>query len=132
MAKEGGIIIPTENEIIRIHNYLVGAHNGLKGILNPPGYVTGFCEQYLSEAGITPNLAFILSRLAKGHYFNDGNKRTAYFTGRYAALRNGFDFNGTSPEEAADQMKRIAELDDERSRKYARRVRPGNFLHPCR
>ena len=122
MEEKNRVIIPQEEEIIRIHDYLADAHKTPAGVLTSPGYVPSFCENYLSEEGITPVIAFILSRLTKGHYFQDGNKRTAYFTGKYTALRNGFDFNGSSPEDTVNEMIQLSTLDDESSRKYAQEL----------
>lgn len=122
MPKIKKIIVPTEEEIIRIHNYLVAAHKGLAGKIQSPGYISDFCKNYLTSEGLATVLGFMLSRLSKGHYFVDGNKRTAYFTGKYAALRNGYDFNGTSPDKIAEEMDTIVTLDDPKSRAYATKL----------
>lgn len=119
MEKESKIVVPSKDEIVRIHNYLVGAHGGIMGIRQDPSYVSEFCKHYLAETGIVPVVGFMLSRLSKGHYFTDGNKRTAYFTGRYTALKNRYDFDGTSPDEFVSEMDEIVKLDDDKSRKYA-------------
>lgn len=76
----------------------------------------------LAQEGVIPVASFMMSRLSKGHYFVDGNKRTAYFTGRYVLLRNGFDVNGTSAVQASEEMVRLAELDHESSERHAREV----------
>lgn len=113
------LYIPNEEEIIKIHNYLIGAHGGLDGIIQSPKYVSEFCKAYMEESGPIENFGFMLSRLSKGHYFYDGNKRTAFFTSRYAALRNGYDLNGAPPGELVGELVKIAELNDDYSRKSA-------------
>jgi death-on-curing protein len=122
MSKRKNIVIPNRNEMIKIHDYLVETHGGLEGQVSDPSYIEDFCKNYLSNKGIVPIISFLLSRLSKGHYFVDGNKRTAYFSGKLCALRNGYDFNGTSPEEVVDEMVRLADLPEKDSISYAEQL----------
>ena len=122
MKNKTDLRIPSTDNIIKIHDYLTDVHGSLGGMRSDPSYVSDFCKSYLSESEVVPVAAFILSRLAKGHYFVDGNKRTAYFSSRYFALMNGYDFGGTSSIEAISEMNKIAMLDDSSSRKYAEKV----------
>tara|TARA_Y100000034_G_C6884941_1_gene406151 strand:+ start:1580 stop:2071 length:492 start_codon:yes stop_codon:yes gene_type:complete len=116
------IYIPTTEEILLIHDSLIRAHGGLGGVREIPSYVPAICDERSEDWGLIPTMGFMLSRLSKGHYFVDGNKRTAYFTTRYGLLRNGCDINGVSPEEAVEQLEKIVELPDAESKKFAENV----------
>ena len=116
------IIIPTTEEITRIHDYLIENSGGYRGTINSPSYISDFCQSHLSDFGIIPVSAFLISRLAKGHYFIDGNKRTAYFAGRFGALRNGYDFDGNNPEEIVSEMEQIASMSEKESREYTEKL----------
>lgn len=132
-VKSSRIELPTEEEIINIHDYLAEAHGTQPGMINSPGYVPYVCDNYIKEGGIVPVIGFLLSRLSKGHYFVDGNKRTAYFTGKYTSLRNGLDFNGTSPEEAAKEMEKISSLDQSSSQRFAEELVKRDLIYAgCR
>jgi death-on-curing family protein len=65
----------------------------------------------------------LLARIAKGHPFTDGNKRTAYFGARYFLMKNGADFNGCSYLEASEEMEGIAKKPNFKSAyKYAKQL----------
>ncbi len=95
-------------EIREIHSAIV-ISAGVKGeIHNGLDSLCQSAEYYHDDQTLEGVAAFYLSRIAKGHSFSDGNKRTAYLAARYFLMRNGADFNGTDAEEAADEMERIA------------------------
>lgn len=99
----------TEEEIIRLHDDLIEASGGLRGILNA-GSVTYIVEnaQFRLPQNLVDISAFLLCRIAKGHQFVDGNKRTAYFASRYFLMRNGADFNGSDTNQATKEVEAIA------------------------
>ncbi len=111
---ENNLIYVTAPEIIQIHDGLIDVSGGVKGIINPTSldYVAE-TQMHYSETPTLPGTAsYLLCRIAKGHQFADGNKRTAYFTARYFLMRNGADFNGSDPEEASHEIEYIAAQPD--------------------
>lgn len=108
MKKE--IVYITGEEIEKLHKDLIESTKGLCGILNE-GQADYIAESavYREDEGICSVAAHLLSRIVKGHTFNDCNKRTGYFTARYFLMRNGADYNNTGFEEVSEDINSIAE-----------------------
>ncbi|MBU0977615.1 MAG: Fic family protein [Nanoarchaeota archaeon] len=112
----------TGEEIDRLHEDLVMAGGGMGGLIRP-GYANYVAEAAISprhNSDLTSGAAFIISRIAKGHPYTDGNKRTAYFAARYFLMRNGADLNGRSVEDISNHMGRIASVSVDRADCLAR------------
>jgi death-on-curing family protein len=106
-AKIGYYLQP--DDIRYIHSYILRATKGVEGEMhNGLDTLCQNAQLYLEEQTLEGLAAFYLARLAKGHSFTDGNKRTAYFATRYFLMRNKADFNGRDIKEAADEMDAIA------------------------
>jgi len=76
------VILRLVQEIIRTHENVIKFSGGLKGIREDGGIYNSTAKMLnyqLRHKGDAIGLgAFILDEFAKRHYFNDGNKRTAY------------------------------------------------------
>jgi death-on-curing protein len=127
MGMPNKFYIPYKEEIIKIHDYLIEIHGGLKGVFNKLDYVPYCCKNYFSQ-NVEESISFLLSRLSKGHYFVDGNKRTAYFTSKFALLSNGLDFDGISVNDVVKEMDNLARLSDNKSLNYARKLVKKNLM----
>jgi len=97
------------DEIKKIHSDLIAVSGGLLGWENGKSleYIVNFCEKLVSE-NLEEVSAYLLARIAKGHPFIDGNKRTAYFSTKYFLMKNGADFDGRSIEDTSTEIGNIA------------------------
>ncbi len=127
------IYVPTGEEFVKIHDYLVNIYGGTSGLIRnrDPDYISYFCENYLRDKGVIDVVSFVLSRLSKGHYFIDGNKRTSYFGAKFAAMINDYDFNGSSVDEVVSELSKIAELPEEESREYCKKIVERELVKSC-
>ena len=109
----GDITYISGQDIERIHDDLLEATGtGLECVLKQgyAGYVMHVAEHYVS--GDLPDKAgFIMARIAKGHAFNDANKRTAYFATRFFLMQNSADLDGDNVESTIDQVYAVAAAD---------------------
>ena len=101
------LVYLTCEQIDTLHDDLIEATGGLRGMLRD-------CSEYIAEVApyhgenLCEVAAFYLSRISKGHNYNDGNKRTGYFATRLFLMLNGADFNGSNIEEAVEEMSDVA------------------------
>lgn len=109
----------TENEIDKIHEVMINTYGGLKGKIREGGSGSVLNSLHYQEGGIPEKTAYILSRMAKGHIYNDANKRTAYFLALYFAQLHDFNFKGMNVEEISEEMSKIASLPIDKSYDYA-------------
>jgi death-on-curing family protein len=109
----------TSNEINKIHKVMIETYGGLPGEVRPGGVDSVLNSIYYHEGGLAEKAAYLLSRLAKGHIFNDANKRTAYFATLYLVQLNDSDFKGINIKEISQEMNKIASLPIDDSYKYA-------------
>lgn len=101
-----------EKDILKLHDYILDATGGMPGIRMPTalGAIVFDISATLHYEPETPwkpadIAALYVDKIAKGHPFNDGNKRTA-FASAIAFLRlNGYDIDATS-----DQLQSLAQV----------------------
>ena len=89
--------LPDEDVIMNIHEIVLLVSGGKAGVLNiervkaavqrPNTYV-----QYDNEYDIDTICALLIDSIARGHGFNDGNKRTALMTAIFTYRINDVDF----------------------------------------
>ncbi len=86
------VILRLVKEIIRTHTNIIKLSGGLKGTREAGGIYNSTSKMLnyqLRHRGDSIGLgAFILDDFAKRHYFNDGNKRTAYVLAKTFMLIN--------------------------------------------
>jgi death on curing protein len=105
-----------EEHIVRLHSYILSATGGMPGIRLPTalGAITFDVASTLYYSSETiwrycDIAALYADKIAKGHPFNDGNKRTA-FASAIAFLRlNGYSIEAT-PKELENLAQSIVEL----------------------
>lgn len=86
------LILNLKEDIIHIHNAIIKESGGIGGIRDDGGVYTAIYKflnyQYRHQKDVAGLGAFILNEFAKNHYFNDGNKRTAYAVAKIFMLVN--------------------------------------------
>jgi death-on-curing protein len=103
----------TTQEINQVHDDLLKVTCGLGGdsYCGSIDYITGLAEclgdMGFEDTSLAGLAAFYMTRIARGHCFNDGNKRTAYFSARFFLMKNGADFNGESITDAVQEVDNI-------------------------
>lgn len=87
----------TPDELKHIHNEMLKRYGGLPGEKNP-GMVDYVCDKpFLISFGhelypdIFQKAAVLMYSIARGHYFNDGNKRTASMAAYVFLMKNGYE-----------------------------------------
>ncbi len=111
------------DDIKHIHQAILEATTGVKGDLH--NGLDSLCQNakmFHDDQTLEGLAAFYLSRIAKGHPFNDGNKRTAYFATRYFLMLNGADFNGRDVKQAVDEMEAVASAENGHAYEIARKL----------
>ena len=84
--------------IVVMHDMLIAEHGGAQGMLHSGGLsaALGRVQSHIDYANPEPSLTKVAAvyahSIATGHYFVDGNKRTAAATARVFLKRNGVDF----------------------------------------
>jgi death-on-curing protein len=101
-------------EVIEANRRLTEFAGGRHGILNP-GSLEHTFEQVQGSFGayelyptVTSKAAFLCWRLAQGHFFLDGNKRTAFWVCKATLQLNGLCI-AISNKDVIDTMVRIAQ-----------------------
>lgn len=90
------MILPTAEDIIRIHEVVIRTIGGLEGLRDAGALsmcaakpMTAFGEKDMYPTVYT-KAAAILAALAHNHPFVDGNKRSAFMTALYILENNGY------------------------------------------
>jgi len=99
----------TGSNIIKIHDDLIKVSGGIEGILNPNMHYIIESARHNINQDLKDISSYLLAHIAKGHPFNDGNKRTAYFASRFFLMKNGADFNGNNPQEVSSEIESVAQ-----------------------
>jgi len=90
------LILKLKEDIIQIHNSIIRESGGIIGVRDDAGIYNSIYKflnyQYRHQKDATGLGAFILNEFAKRHYFNDGNKRTAYAIAKIFMLINRCHF----------------------------------------
>jgi death on curing protein len=91
----------TAQEIIQIHDDILSRLAGVKGMADPgrAEAIMSRVHNHVHYAGISDPFdiaATLLISIAKGHIFNDGNKRTALMTTLYFLFKNDIQLNKSS------------------------------------
>ena len=106
--KKNTIKYVTEKELKRMNSDLIDVSGGIKGEISLSlGYVTESIK-HIQNQNLENISSYLLTRIARGHPFKDGNKRTAYFGAKYFLMKNGADFDGSSYQEASKEVEDIA------------------------
>lgn len=96
------------DEIKYIHSRLLEETIGLNGVRMDSLDSLVLGSRFQEDQSIEGQAAYWLSHLAKGHYFTDCNKRTAYFTVRYILLMQGLDLDNPDVESTVKDLCSIA------------------------
>ena len=71
---------PTVEEVIFMHEALIGAFGGMQGIRDEGALASALMRPQLGYYdGLVPEAAALMESLANNHPFVDGNKRGAFF-----------------------------------------------------
>ena len=71
---------PTVEEVIAMHEALIGAFGGIPGIRDEGALASALMRPQLGYYdGLIPEAAALMESLANNHPFVDGNKRVAFF-----------------------------------------------------
>ena len=71
---------PTVEEVIVMHDALIGAFGGIQGIRDEGALVSALMRPQLGYYdGLVPEAAALMESLVNNHPFVDGNKRVAFF-----------------------------------------------------
>jgi death-on-curing protein len=105
------LIQKVKEQIIRFHDNIIETTGGLQGTRDDGGIgfaVTKLLDKIDKNPKAQTKLgSFILHDFATRHYFNDGNKRTAYFTSKVFMLISGCHLK-TDYSEAKDFFLEVA------------------------
>ncbi|MHC1791804.1 type II toxin-antitoxin system death-on-curing family toxin [Solidesulfovibrio sp.] len=114
----------TVAEVIEANRRLTAFAGGNHGILNPGSLEHTFEQVQGSIFGkqlyptVTNKAAFLCHRIAQGHFFFDGNKRTAFWTCKTTLHQNGLRLAFSHDEvfeimvKIAKKQMELAELED--------------------
>jgi len=87
----------TPNELRYIHQTMLDLYGGLAGEINP-GMIEYVCEKlffvtYGEEqyTSLFQKASVLMYAIARGHYFSDGNKRTAAMDTYTFLIKNGYE-----------------------------------------
>lgn len=84
-------------EVIAFHDRILSVTPGVKGMPNPgraEALIHRVLNQHICENVNFDLAAIYLLAIARGHIFNDGNKRTALFITLLFLRRNGIEIPG--------------------------------------
>src|SRR3989344_801938 len=106
------IIVKMIETIIEIHNNIIKLSGGEIGVREDGGIYNSTVKLLNHQSKNRKNPvsigAFAINEFAKRHYFNDGNKRTAYAVAKVFMLVNRFHLK-ISYKEATDFMIKVAD-----------------------
>jgi prophage maintenance system killer protein len=95
-------------DVHEIQKQIVISMGGLPGVRSDTLESLVLGAGYQEDQTPEGQAAYWLAHLAKGHYFIDANKRTAWFTARLILLRHGMDLSNPSTQDTAGTMVAIA------------------------
>lgn len=103
-----------EAEIIRLHSYILQTSGGLPGVRLPQaiGAIVFDIEAtiyYSPKTTLVDLAALYVEKIATGHPFNDGNKRTAFASGMSFLRLNGCSISATN-EQLENLAQNVVEL----------------------
>ncbi len=100
---------PTVEEVIFMHEALIGAFGGIQGIRDEGALASALMRPQLGYYdGLVPEAAALIESLANNHPFVDGNKRVAFFVTDTFLRMNGH-FIDCDNDEAYDFFMRMFE-----------------------
>lgn len=110
------MIFLTAKDVITIHDRLISAYGGLEGYSDAgriESMVTRILNRYVyeGERDIYVLAAAYLLAIARGHCFNDANKRTAFASTVLFLRRNGFLIHYSAAHEELTVKAAKGELD---------------------